>query len=244
MKMQLYRIILLRHGHSEWNLNNRFTGWTDISLSEIGLKEATRCGRLLSQYEYSFDEVHISSLQRTRQTAEQLLLAAKHSVIPFFSHWRLNERHYGRLQGLNKSEIVNTWGETQSHRWWRGYSEPPPELDLNDPRHPRFETLYNDIEPKLLPSTESLQQCQQRLMHYWQQQIVPRMKSEKRLLVVTHGNTLRALRMHIENISARDIEHIEIPSAAPLAYLFNAEMELVDMDWLTAKETLNNVYDS
>ena len=240
MKKSLFTIILLRHGHSEWNLNNRFTGWTDIALTETGLAEATRCGQLLSQLEYCFDEAHVSTLQRTRQTAAQLLLAAKHIDIPFFSHWRLNERHYGRLQGLDKTEIVDTWGEQQSRSWWRGYSEPPPELDFDDPRHPRFEPQYSDIDPKLLPGTESLQQCQQRLLLYWEEQIVPRVSSGKRLLIVTHGNTLRALRMHLERISEKDIERIEIPSAVPLVYRFNADMELLDVEWLMEREPANS----
>lgn len=239
MSKALYQLILLRHGHSEWNLNNRFTGWTDIALTEIGLEEAARSGRLLSRQEYYFDEVHISTLQRTRQTAEQLLLAAKHADIPFYSHWRLNERHYGQLQGLNKAEISDTWGNLQAKSWWRGYSEPPPELDHDDPRHPRFDPQYSDIDPQQLPGSESLQQCQQRLLCYWQDEIVPRMKSGRRLLVVTHGNTLRALRMHIEHFSEQEIEHIEIPSAAPLVYRFNDNMELLDAEWLTDEEPVS-----
>lgn len=240
MSKAQFQLILLRHGHSEWNLSNRFTGWTDIALTETGLDEAARSGRLLSRLKYFFDEVHVSTLQRTRQTAEQLLLAAEHADIPYYSHWRLNERHYGRLQGLDKTEIFNTWGEQLTQSWWRGYSEPPPELDDDDPRHPRFEPQYSDVDPKQLPGTESLQQCQQRLLHYWQEQIVPRVKSGKRLLVVSHGNTLRALRMHVEHISKQDIELIEIPSATPLVYRFNAEMELLEVEWLTEKEVANH----
>ena len=243
MSNEQFILILLRHGHSEWNLNNRFTGWTDIALTEVGLEEAARSGRLLTRHDYFFDEVHVSTLQRTRQTAEQVLLAAKHADIPFHSHWRLNERHYGRLQGLNKTEILRTWGEQQTQSWWRGYSEPPPELDEDDPRHPRFEPQYSDVDPKQLPGTESLQQCQQRLLHYWREQIVPRVKSGKRLLVVSHGNTLRALRMHVEKISEQDIEQIEIPSAAPLIYRFNADMELLEVEWLTEKEPANSEND-
>lgn len=243
MSKTLHQLILLRHGHSEWNLNNRFTGWTDIALTEIGLEEAARSGRLLSQLEYVFDEVHVSTLQRTRQTAEQLLLAGKHAHIPLYSHWRLNERHYGQLQGLNKTEISDTWGDLQAQSWWRGYSEPPPELDDDDPRHPRFEPQYSDIDPKHLPGTESLQQCQQRLLRYWHEEIIPRVKSGKRLLIVSHGNTLRALRMHVEKLSEQEIEHIEIPSAVPLVYRFNANMELLEVEWLTDDEHANSIND-
>ena len=232
MNKQQHQLVLVRHGHSEWNLNNRFTGWTDIALTEVGLEEAANCGQLLASRDFHFDEVHLSALQRTRQTAEHLLRAAAHADIPSYHHWRLNERHYGCLQGMNKEEIFSHWGEQQSQLWWRGYSDSPPELDDNDPRHPRFDPLYEQVDPDLLPRAESLQQCQQRTLHYWQEQIVPRIQTGKRLLVVSHGNTIRALRMHVENISVHAIEEIEIPSASPLVYHFNAEMELIEMEWL------------
>lgn len=134
--MNCHTLVLVRHGHSEWNLSNRFTGWSDISLTEIGLSEASHCGKLLAAGGYSFDEVHLSVLKRTRQTAEQMLMAAQHPTIPFFGHWRLNERHYGQLQGMIKSEIFQHWGEEKSRAWWRGYFESPPPLGDDDPRHP------------------------------------------------------------------------------------------------------------
>ena len=225
-------LVLMRHGHSEWNLSNRFTGWTDVPLTQVGLDEAATCGRLLARHGFQFDEVHLSALQRTRQTAEQLLHASAHPDIPLYSHWRLNERHYGRLQGMNKTQIFTKWGKQQSHCWWRGYSESPPELDHDDPRHPRFDPRYCDIDPALLPRAESLQQCQQRTLVYWQEQIAPRVQAGKRLLVISHGNTLRALRMCVENISIQVIEQTEMPSAVPLVYRFNAEMQLLDIEWL------------
>ncbi len=135
-------LVLLRHGHSEWNLSDRFTGWTDIPLTEVGLAEAAAAGRRLAQAGFVFDEVHGSVLLRTRQTAEVLLTAMGTPAVPFFASWRLNERHYGALQGMNKREIFATWGEEASRRWWRGYYEPPPALDIDDPRHPRFDPLY------------------------------------------------------------------------------------------------------
>lgn len=231
-----YQLVLLRHGHSEWNISNRFTGWTDIELTEEGLNEAEACGRLLAQKGYQFDEVHLSMLKRTEQTAESLLQAAEHEAIPFVRHWRLNERHYGRLQGMNKTEIFAQWGEHQSRLWWRGYHEPPPALEHDDPRHPRFEPSYQAVNPALLPRSESLQQCQQRTLPYWEEEITARVQEGKRLLVVSHGNTLRAIRMHVEKISVEAIETVEIPSAAPLVYRFNTEMELVEMEWLDKPE--------
>lgn len=237
MSKHRYQLVLLRHGHSEWNIHNRFTGWTDISLTRTGLDESAACGHLLARHGFQFDEVHISALQRTRQCAEQLLLAAAHADIPIYNHWRLNERHYGRLQGMNKSEIFTQWGEQQSHCWWRGYSESPPELDHEDPRHPRFDPLYREIDPALLPRAESLQQCQQRTLICWQEQIAPRIQAGKRLLIVTHGNTLRALRMCMENISIQAIEQVEIPSAVPLIYRFNAKMELLHIEYLLGSDS-------
>lgn len=227
-----FQLVLLRHGHSDWNLNDRFTGWTDVSLTNVGLEEAATCGRLLARHGFQFDEVHLSALQRTHQTAEQLLRAAAHPDIPFHSHWRLNERHYGRLQGMNKTDIFSTWGAQQTRCWWRGYCESPPELDLDDPRHPRFDARYGDVDPSMLPRAESLQQCQQRTLIYWREQIVPRVQAGKRLLVISHGNTLRALRMRVENIPIHVIEHTEMPSAVPLVYRFNAVMELLEIEWL------------
>ena len=227
-----HKLVLIRHGHSEWNITNRFTGWSDIELTETGLREAEECGRLLAEQGYQFDEVHLSMLKRTEQTAKKLLEAARHEEVPLIRHWRLNERHYGRLQGMNKIEIFEQWGEQQSYQWWRGFHEPPPALEHDDPRHPRFESQYKTVNPELLPSTESLEQCQIRTLPYWQEEITRRMQSGKRLLVVSHGNTIRAIRMHIEKISVEAIEKVEIPSASPLVYRFNSEMELIDIEWL------------
>ena len=232
MTTKQHTLVLVRHGHSEWNLHDRFTGWTDILLTKIGLNEANNCGKLLAKHGFQFDEIHQSVLQRTHQTAEQILLGAGHMSIPRFSDWRLNERHYGCLQGMSKIEIFKTWGEQQSYAWWRGYETPPPALDDDDPRHPRLDPLYNNVKRELLPYSESLQQCQQRTLDYWEQQIVPRIKSGKRLLIVSHGNTMRALCMQIEKISVHDVEQLEIPAAEPLVYHFNKDMELLNAKWL------------
>lgn len=233
-------LVLLRHGHSEWNITNRFTGWSNIELTETGLNEAEKCGRLLAELGYQFDEVHLSMLKRAEQTAKRLLQAAQHEAVPLHQHWRLNERHYGSLQGMNKTEIFEQWGEQQSRKWWRGYHESPPALDLDDPRHPRFEPIYIKIDPGLLPNTESLEQCQLRTLPYWEEEIIQRIKSGRRLLIISHGNTMRAIRMHVEKISVEAIEKVEIPSAKPLVYRFNTEMELVETEWLEQPETLNH----
>ncbi len=193
MNVSAHQVVFFRHGHSEWNLTNRFTGWTDIPLTEVGLAEAAAAGKVLAQSGFVFDEVHGSVLRRTRQSAEVMLAAMGTPEVPLFTSWRLNGRHYGALQGMNKQEIFKTWGEEASRRWWRGYYESPPSLDSNDPRHPQFDPLYSELDPKDLPDSESLRDCQQRPLPYWHEVLVPRLRAVKRLLVISHGNTMRGL---------------------------------------------------
>jgi len=226
------RLVLIRHGNSEWNLSSRFTGWADIPLAEHGLAQAATAGRRLAAEGLVFDEVHTSVLQRTHQTADSLLAAACQAAIPHYSNWRLNERHYGQLQGLNKQEIFAIWGEQRSHRWWRGYTDAPPPLALSDPRHPRFDSLYAELDPKLLPCSESLSDCQRRMLPYWHGVLAPRVAAMLSLLVVSHGNTLRSLVMYLEKIAPDAIEKVEIPSGVPLVYRFNEDLELVGQEWL------------
>ena len=225
-------VVLFRHGHSEWNLSDRFTGWTDIPLTETGLAEAAAAGRRLVQAGYVFDEVHGSVLQRTRQTAEALLAAMGTPEVPLFTTWRLNERHYGALQGMNKREIFATWGEEASRRWWRGYFEPPPPLDPDDPRHPRFDPLYATLAPRDLPASESLRDCQRRMLPYWSEVLLPRLRAGRRLLLISHGNTLRGLVMHLDGLSAEAMERVEIPSGVPLIYRFDATGAVLGREWL------------
>jgi 2,3-bisphosphoglycerate-dependent phosphoglycerate mutase len=225
-------MVLFRHGHSEWNLTDRFTGWTDIPLTEVGLAEAAAAGRRLAQAGYVFDEVHGSVLLRTRQTVEVLLAAMGTPEVPLFTTWRLNERHYGALQGLVKQTIFATWGEKASRRWWRGYFEAPPPLDDNDPRHPRYDPLYASLAPRDLPASESLRDCQQRMLPYWHEVLVPRLRAGRRLLVVSHGNTLRGLLMHLDGLSAEAMEKVEIPSGVPLVVRFAPDLTVLGHAWL------------
>jgi 2,3-bisphosphoglycerate-dependent phosphoglycerate mutase len=225
-------LVLVRHGNSEWNLSGRFTGWTDIPLTEQGAVQAVAAGRRLTAEGLVFDEAHTSVLQRTHQTADSLLAAASHAAIPRYSSWRLNERHYGQLQGLSKQEIFSTWGEQRYRRWWRGYFEAPPPLELSDSRHPRFDPLYAELDAALLPCSESLSDCQRRLLPYWHDVLVPRLAGNRRLLVVSHGNTIRSLVMHLEQIAPDAIEGVEIPSGVPLVYRFNKALETVGREWL------------
>lgn len=225
-------MVLLRHGHSEWNLTDRFTGWTDIPLTEVGLAEADEAGRRLARAGFAFDEVHGSVLQRTRQTAEVLLAAMGKPEVPFFASWRLNERHYGALQGMNKQDIFATWGEQASRRWWRGYFEPPPPLDPDDPRHPRFDPLYADMNPDDLPASESLRDCQQRTLPYWHEVLLPSLRAGRRLLLVSHGNTLRGLLMYLESLSPEAMERVEIASGVPLVVRFAPDLRVLRHEWL------------
>jgi len=171
-------------------------------------------------------------LQRTRQTAEALLAAMGTPEVPLLTTWRLNERHYGALQGLNKREIFAAWGEEASRRWWRGYFDPPPPLDDNDPRHPRFDPLYAAMDPQDLPASESLRDCQRRTLPYWNEVLVPRLRAGRRLLVVSHGNTLRGLVMHLDGLSAEAMERVEIPSGVPLVYRFAPDLSVAGHEWL------------
>lgn len=228
----MVRLVLIRHGSSEWNLSGRFTGWTDIDLGEQGHAQAVAAGRVLAQAGIRFDAVHTSVLRRTVQTADSLLAAMQHPPIPRHATWRLNERHYGQLQGKNKGEIFAAWGEQNYRRWWRGYYEPPPALEMDDPRHPRFDPLCADIPPELLPRSESLQDCQQRLLPWWEDEVLPALKQGKHLLVVSHGNTLRSLVMHLDRIAPADVEKVEIPSGKPLVYRFDSGGEVVGKEWL------------
>lgn len=225
-------LVLLRHGHSEWNLADRFTGWTDIALTEVGLAEAAAAGQRLARAGLAFDAVHVSALRRTRQTAEAVLAAMGVRGLPLLADWRLNERHYGALQGMNKTEIFATWGEAASRRWWRGVEAAPPPLADDDPRHPRFDPLYAAVPAPQLPASESLRDCQRRLLPYWQTVLVPALQAGQRLLVVSHGNTLRALIMYLDALNDAAVETLEIPSGVPCLYEFDSAMRVSGRSWL------------
>ena len=225
-------LVLLRHGHSEWNLADRFTGWTDIALTEVGLAEAAAAGQRLARAGLAFDAVHVSALRRTRQTAEAVLAAMGVSGLPLLADWRLNERHYGALQGMNKTEIFATWGEAASRRWWRGVEAAPPPLADDDPRHPRFDPLYADVPAPQLPASESLRDCQRRLLPYWETVLMPALAAGQRLLVVSHGNTLRALMMHLDALNDAAVESLEIPSGVPCLYEFDSAVRVSGRTWL------------
>jgi 2,3-bisphosphoglycerate-dependent phosphoglycerate mutase len=214
----LYKLVFLRHGQSAWNLENRFTGWTDVGLTGQGVEEAHSSGRLLREGGYVFDMAYTSVLRRAIKTLWIVLEELGQEWIPVTRAWQLNERHYGALQGLNKAETAEKFGEAQVKIWRRSYDTPPPALELTDERHPRFDPRYASLTPEQLPATESLKLTLERVLPYWHGTIAPAIQSGKRLLVVAHGNSIRALVKYLDNISDADITELNIPTGVPLVY--------------------------
>lgn len=214
----MYKIILLRHGQSTWNLENRFTGWTDVDLSEQGVQEARAAGKLLREEGYEFDLVYTSVLKRAIRTMWLTLDELDQMWLPVIRHWRLNERHYGGLQGLNKAETAEKHGAEQVKIWRRSYDTPPPALEESDDRYPGKDRRYADLTKNELPLTESLKDTVARFVPYWTETIAPQVKAGKRVLIVAHGNSLRALVKHLDNMSEVEILELNIPTGIPLLY--------------------------
>lgn len=212
------KLILIRHGQSIWNLENLFTGWYDVDLSETGREEAARAGRELANEKLEPKIAFTSVLKRAVRTLWLILEASDRMWLPVEGSWRLNERHYGALQGLNKAQTVEQYGEAQVKIWRRSYDIPPPALPLDDPRHPRFDPRYADIDPQLLPTTESLKDTLARVLPFWERRIVPELRAGKTVLVVAHGNSLRALVKMLDGMSENDIVEFNIPTGIPLLY--------------------------
>jgi 2,3-bisphosphoglycerate-dependent phosphoglycerate mutase len=218
------KLVLLRHGESVWNLENRFTGWTDVGLTERGYQEGRQAGELLAAEGYRFDVVHTSLLKRAILTANLALEVLDQLWLPVRRHWRLNERHYGALQGLNKKETTERHGEEQVFVWRRSYDVPPPPLDPSDERHPRHDARYAHLAADALPATECLADVVTRMLPYWHDAMVPDLRIGRRLLVVAHGNSLRALVKHLDGISNEDIPGVNIPTGIPLVYELDDEL--------------------
>ncbi len=217
-------LVLLRHGESTWNLENRFTGWVDVDLTEKGVTEAGEAGRLLVGEGLGFDVVHTSVLLRSIKTAQITLEVMGLHWLPVKRHWRLNERHYGGLQGLDKKETAARHGKDMVHVWRRSYDIPPPALEPDDERHPRFDPRYAALAPEQLPATECLKDVVARMLPYWYDGIVPDLRDGKRVVVVAHGNSLRALVKHLDGISDEAIPELNIPTGLPLVYELDGDL--------------------
>lgn len=218
-------LVLLRHGQSTWNLENRFTGWTDVPLTDKGIAEATTAGELLAAEGYTFDVLHTSLLLRATATANITLDVMGLHWLPVKRHWRLNERHYGALQGLNKKETAEKHGKEQVFEWRRSYDTPPPALEPDDERHPRHDRRYASLAPDLLPATECLKDVVDRMLPYWYDAIVPDIRRGERVLIAAHGNSLRALVKHLDEVSDEEIPHLNIPTGIPLVYDLDDDLQ-------------------
>ena len=221
----MHRVVLLRHGESTWNQENRFTGWTDVDLSERGRAEAIEAGRLLKEGGYTFDVAYTSVLKRAIRTLHVALDALDLLWIPVTKDWRLNERHYGALQGLNKAETAAKHGETQTKIWRRSYDIPPPPLTVADARHPSHDRRYASLAPSDLPLTESLKETVARFLPYWHEAMAPGIKAGQRVIIAAHGNSLRALVKYLDGISEVDIVELNIPTGIPLVYELDDDLK-------------------
>jgi 2,3-bisphosphoglycerate-dependent phosphoglycerate mutase len=212
------KLVLLRHGESTWNKENRFTGWTDVDLTPKGVEEAQNSGRLLRENGFTFDSAYTSVLKRAIRTLWIVLDEMDQMWIPIHLSWRLNERHYGALQGLNKLETALKYGEEQVLIWRRSYNTRPPALTQEDPRYPGLDSRYRDLSPQDIPLTECLKDTVARFLPYWNESIAPEVKSGQRILITAHGNSLRALVMYLDNLSEQEVMELNIPTGVPLVY--------------------------
>ncbi|NLD74898.1 MAG: 2,3-diphosphoglycerate-dependent phosphoglycerate mutase [Chloroflexi bacterium] len=221
----MHKLVLVRHGQSTWNLENRFTGWKDVDLSATGVEEATAAGRALKAEGYEFDIAYTSVLKRAIRTLWIVMDEMDLMWIPVYRSWRLNERHYGALQGLDKAETAAKHSEEQVHIWRRSYDIPPPPMADDDPRHPRFDRRYAELKPEEIPATECLKDTVARMLPYWHETIAPQVRAGKRVLVAAHGNSLRALVKYLDNVSDEEIPSLNIPTGIPLVYELDDDLK-------------------
>jgi len=234
----MYKVVLLRHGESTWNKENRFTGWTDVDLSEKGLQEAKKAGEVLYKEGYEFDIAYTSVLKRAIRTLWLTLDGLDLMWIPVIRNWRLNERHYGALQGLNKAETAQKFGEDQVKIWRRSYDTPPPVLEKTDDRYPGKDPRYADLKENELPLTECLKDTVARFVPYWEGTIAPMVKSGKRVLITAHGNSLRALVKYLDNIPDSEIVELNIPTGIPLVYELDINLKPIKHYYLGNQEEI------
>jgi 2,3-bisphosphoglycerate-dependent phosphoglycerate mutase len=228
----MHKLVLVRHGESTWNLENRFTGWTDVDLNDKGREEALEAGRLMAAEKYEFDVAYTSVLKRAIRTLQIALDEMDMQWIPVHKSWRLNERHYGDLQGLNKAETAAKFGDAQVLQWRRSYDIPPPPLTLEDPRHPSRDRRYAPVRAEDLPLCESLKDTVARFLPYWHETIAPAIRSGQRVIVAAHGNSLRALVKYLDGVSDEAIVGLNIPTGIPLVYQLSPDLRPVGSFYL------------
>jgi 2,3-bisphosphoglycerate-dependent phosphoglycerate mutase len=236
----MYKVVLLRHGESEWNKANLFTGWTDVDLSEKGLQEAQHAAELLKQDGYTFDIAYTSVLKRAIRTLWIVLDRMDLMWIPVVRSWRLNERMYGALQGLNKAQTAEKYGDEQVHLWRRSYDVPPPALEKDADRYPGKDPRYADLAEKDIPTTECLKDTVERFLPYWKDTIAPMIKTGKRVIIAAHGNSLRALVKYLDNISDEEISELNIPTGVPLIYELDEDLKPIKHYYLGDQDAVQN----
>ncbi len=240
----MLKLVLLRHGQSIWNLESKFTGWTDVDLSNQGIVEAHRAGKLLRAEGFSFDVAFTSILKRAIRTLWIVLDEMDLMWIPVYRSWQLNERHYGALQGLNKGDMAAKYGLEQVQTWRRSYDTSPPALAETDSRHPGYDRRYDHLKKKALPRTESLKDTQNRVLPYWDKSIVPNLMEGKRVLISAHGNSIRALIKHLDKISDEDILGLNIPTGIPLVYEFDSNLGVISHYYFGEEEAIKKATES
>lgn len=226
------KLVLIRHGQSEWNLENKFTGWVDVNLSEQGVAEAKNAGRLIKAHGLKFDQAYTSVLTRAIKTLHYALAESDQLWVPETKSWRLNERHYGGLQGLNKQATADKYGDDQVHIWRRSYDVLPPKLEDDSEFSQVHDRRYADLDPNIIPRTENLKVCLERVMPFWEDHIAPDLLAGKNVIIAAHGNSLRALTKYIENISDEDIMDLEMKTGEPVVYTFDDKLKVVNKEKL------------
>jgi 2,3-bisphosphoglycerate-dependent phosphoglycerate mutase len=221
----MHKLVLIRHGESTWNLDNRFTGWTDVDLTTTGIEQAKNAGRLLKAEGFDFDIAYTSVLKRATRTLWHVLDEMERTWVPVVNSWRLNERHYGALQGLNKADVAKKYGDAQVLVWRRSYDTPPPALEANDPRCERGDVRYARLQPEQIPLTECLKDTVERVLPFWSEALAPAMQKGKRLVVAAHGNSIRALVKYLDKVSDNDIVGLNIPNGIPLVYELDENLQ-------------------
>ena len=228
----MHKLVLIRHGESTWNLENRFTGWTDVDLTPTGLNQALAAGRLLKAEGYDFDLAYTSVLKRATRTLWHVLDEMDRTWLPVVHSWRLNERHYGALQGLNKADMAKQYGDEQVLIWRRSYDTPPPALEANDPRGQRQDLRYARLQPEQVPLTECLKDTVARVLPCWNDSLAPAIKAGQRIVLAAHGNSIRALVKYLDNIGDADIVGVNIPNGIPLVYELDADLKPIKSYYL------------